>query len=155
MSLEWPFRSLGYKDTSQRRCSYSSYPKYSILSCRVHSFLDWFGALGIASRGSFRRLIWQSHCIHSLIGRFDRDTNLLHPSKAGITEPPSKLATLVLRIFSTLGLTELTLHSENGRILEATNLTILNFFLVRFGPMTEKRLVQVLMATQVSVVEPM
>lgn len=88
----------------------------------------------------------------SLIDRFECDTNLLHPSKAGITEPPSKLATLVLRIFAALGLTELTLHPKNGRILEATNLTILNFFLVRFGPMSEKRLVQVLMATQVSVV---
>ena len=94
--------------------------------------------------------------IHSLIDRFDPDTNLLHPSKAKLNEkPPSKLAILVLRIFSTFGLTELTIDPKNGRILEATNLTILNFFLVRFGPMTEKRLVQVLMGTQVSIIGPM
>lgn len=92
---------------------------------------------------------------HFLLDRFDPDTNLLHPSKAKLNEkPPSKLAIFVLRIFFVLGLTDLTLDPKNGQILEATNLTILNFLLVRFGPMTEKRLVQVLMVTQVSVVEP-
>lgn len=91
---------------------------------------------------------------HSLIDRFDPDTNLLHPSKAKFSEKPaSKLATLILRLFSTFGLTHLTIDPARGRILEATNLTILNFLLVRFGPMTEKRLVQVLMATQVSAIE--
>lgn len=89
---------------------------------------------------------------HFLIDRFDPDTNLLHPSKAQFLKAPSKLATLILRIFSALGLTDLTLHSGNGQILEATNLTMLNFLLVRFGSMTEKRLVQLLMVTQVSVI---
>ena len=92
---------------------------------------------------------------HSLVGRFDPDTNLLHPSTTKLhAKPPSKLATFVLRLFSTFGLTDLVLDPKNGQIIEATNLTILNFLLLRFGPMTEKRLVQVLMATQVSVVEP-
>jgi len=92
---------------------------------------------------------------HFLVDRFDPDTNLLHPSKAKLNEkPPSKLAIFVLRIFSIIGLTDLTFDPKNGQILEATNLTILNFLLVRFGPMTEKRLVQALMVTQVSVVEP-
>lgn len=52
-------------------------------------------------------------------------------------------------MFATFGLTELTVHPKSGVIFEATNLTILNFFLVRFGPMNEKRLVQVLMCSQV------
>jgi UDP-N-acetylglucosamine--dolichyl-phosphate N-acetylglucosaminephosphotransferase len=92
---------------------------------------------------------------HSLVDRFDPDTNLLHPSTAKFNEkPPSKLATFVLRLFSTFGLTHLTFDPKNGQIREATNLTILNFLLVRFGPMSEKRLVQALMTTQVSVVEP-
>jgi UDP-N-acetylglucosamine--dolichyl-phosphate N-acetylglucosaminephosphotransferase len=59
------------------------------------------------------------------------------------------MASLVLRIFSALGFTELTIHPTSGVILEATNLTILNFLLLRFGPMKEERLVQVLMCTQV------
>lgn len=63
--------------------------------------------------------------------------------------PASRPATLVLRAFALLGLTELTTHPTTGAVLEATNLTILNFFLLRLGPLSEKRLVQVLMATQV------
>jgi len=56
---------------------------------------------------------------------------------------------MVLRILSTLGLTKLTFQPTTGAITEATNLTILNFFLVRLGPMNEKGLVEVLIGTQV------
>jgi UDP-N-acetylglucosamine--dolichyl-phosphate N-acetylglucosaminephosphotransferase len=56
---------------------------------------------------------------------------------------------IVLKVLAALGLTQLTIHPTSGDILEATNLTILNFFLIRLGPMSEKRLVQVLMFTQV------
>lgn len=58
---------------------------------------------------------------------------------------------MILRILSILGLTELTLHPKTGVILESNNLTILNLFLLRLGPMNEKRLVQVLMSTQVTI----
>lgn len=64
--------------------------------------------------------------------------------------PLSQLANHVLRIYAILGLTKITVHPASGFILEATNLTILNFFLVRLGPMSEKRLVRVLMCSQVS-----
>jgi len=50
-----------------------------------------------------------------------------------------------------LGLTELTLDPNTGVITNSTNLTILNFLLLRLGPMNEERLVQVLMCSQVSV----
>ncbi|KAJ3565371.1 hypothetical protein NP233_g7672 [Leucocoprinus birnbaumii] len=89
-------------------------------------------------------------CPRHRVPRFDGNTNLLYPSKAMFEKPPSKLTTFVLRVFATLGLTELTVHPSSGVILEATNLTILNFFLVRLGPMNEKRLVQVLMCSQVA-----
>lgn len=59
---------------------------------------------------------------------------------------------MILRILSIFGLTELTLHPKTGSILEANNLTILNFFLLRLGPMNEKRLVQVLMTSQVTMI---
>ena len=64
--------------------------------------------------------------------------------------PPSKISALVLRTLSTLGLTELTVHPNTGNILEANNLTILNYFLLRLGPMNEKSLVKVLILSQVS-----
>ncbi|EGN98415.1 hypothetical protein SERLA73DRAFT_183415 [Serpula lacrymans var. lacrymans S7.3] len=89
-------------------------------------------------------------CPRHRVPRFDPDTNLLHPSKTLFIKPPSNLTTLVLRTLSTLRLTELTIHATTGNVLEATNLTILNFFLLRLGPMNEKRLVQTLMCTQVA-----
>ena len=85
----------------------------------------------------------------SLISRFDATTSLLHPSKALFLTPPSRLTTFILHLFSAFGLTELTIHPKTGNILEVNNLTILNFFLLRLGPMSEKRLVKVLMCSQV------
>ncbi|KAF5338885.1 hypothetical protein D9611_008778 [Ephemerocybe angulata] len=89
-------------------------------------------------------------CPRHRVPRFDPETNLLHPSKAQFLKPPSKLSTLVLRIFSILGLVDLTTHPNNGSILETSNLTLFNVFLVRFGPMKEERLNQLLMCTQVA-----
>jgi UDP-N-acetylglucosamine--dolichyl-phosphate N-acetylglucosaminephosphotransferase len=63
--------------------------------------------------------------------------------------PASKTATRVLRVLAALKLTNITTHPKSGDVLEATNLTILNFFLLRLGPMSEKRLVQVLINAQV------
>ncbi|TDL23139.1 N-acetylglucosaminephosphotransferase [Rickenella mellea] len=89
-------------------------------------------------------------CPRHRVPRFDANTNLLHPSKAMFERPPSRLSTVVLRLFAAFGLTELTTHPKSGTILEVTNLTILNFFLLRIGPMSEKRLTQTLIATQIS-----
>ena len=80
--------------------------------------------------------------------RFDRDTGLLYPSKAAFETPLSTLTAVVLRVFSTLGLIEVSVNAETGRT-ETTNLTILNVFLVRLGPMREDKLVKVLISTQV------
>jgi len=89
-------------------------------------------------------------CPRHRVPRFDPNTNLLHPSKVLFEHPPSHASTLVMRALSLLGLTELTIHPNSGQILECTNLTILNVFLVRLGPMNEKRLVQVLICTQIA-----
>ncbi|KAI0055854.1 N-acetylglucosaminephosphotransferase [Artomyces pyxidatus] len=89
-------------------------------------------------------------CPRHRVPRFDENSYLLHPSKAVLLQPPSHLGALVLRIFSALGLTELTIHPKNGTILECTNLTILNFLLLRLGPMREKRLVQTLIVVQIA-----
>ncbi|KAK0221968.1 UDP-N-acetylglucosamine-dolichyl [Armillaria fumosa] len=89
-------------------------------------------------------------CPRHRVPRFDAETNLLHPSKAVFLRPPSELATVVLKLMSALRLTETTIHPTSGVILETTNLTILNFFLLHLGPMNEKRLVKVLMCSQVA-----
>ena len=64
--------------------------------------------------------------------------------------PPSRLAAILLRFLSALGLTRITVRSQDGSVVDATNLTILNVLLVRLGPLTEKRLTQVLITLQVS-----
>ncbi|KAK0201686.1 UDP-N-acetylglucosamine-dolichyl [Desarmillaria ectypa] len=89
-------------------------------------------------------------CPRHRVPRFDAETNLLHPSKAVFLRPPSELTTTVLKLMSTLRLTEITIHPISGVILETTNLTILNFFLLHLGPMGEKSLVKVLMCSQVA-----
>ncbi|TFK73591.1 N-acetylglucosaminephosphotransferase [Pluteus cervinus] len=88
-------------------------------------------------------------CPRHRVPRFDPDANLLHPSKTLFLQPPSKISDFVLRILATFGLTELTTHPSNGTILESTNLTILNFLLLRLGPMNEKQLVKTLIFTQI------
>lgn len=92
----------------------------------------------------------QARILNNCTRRFDPETNLLYPSKAQFLQRPSKLASLALHILSVLGLVELTTHAKDGSILETTNLTIFNVLLVRFGPMNEKRLNQLLIITQVN-----
>jgi UDP-N-acetylglucosamine--dolichyl-phosphate N-acetylglucosaminephosphotransferase len=89
-------------------------------------------------------------CPRHRVPRFEPDTNLLHPSKTLFPRPPNKVATMILRALSAFGLTSLTTHPTTGNILEANNLTILNFLLLRLGPMNEKRLVHVLMCVQIA-----
>ncbi|KZT09324.1 N-acetylglucosaminephosphotransferase [Laetiporus sulphureus 93-53] len=80
---------------------------------------------------------------------FDADSGLLHPSKAEFKDhPPSRLAELILRAFATLGFVQLTEDPHTYQITETTNMTILNVFLLRLGPMREDSLVKVLIASQ-------
>jgi len=91
-------------------------------------------------------------CPRHRVPRIDKDSNLLYPSTASekkFPAPPSRLSTLILRVLAKLGLTELTIDSNTGVITNTTNFTILNVLLLFLGPMNEKRLVQVLMCSQV------
>ncbi|KAI0323597.1 N-acetylglucosaminephosphotransferase [Cubamyces sp. BRFM 1775] len=89
-------------------------------------------------------------CPRHRVPGYDPETQLLYPSRAEFKEKrPSKLASLVLRVFSALGLVELTVDERTGEISQTTNLTILNVFLLRLGPMREDSLTRVLIATQV------
>lgn len=90
--------------------------------------------------------------IQVLIGltSFNPETNLLSPSTAKFEKPPSRLATAILRLFSTFGFVKLTSDPKTGFVTETTNLTILNTFLLVLGDMNEKNLVKTLIGTQVS-----
>jgi len=89
-------------------------------------------------------------CPRHRVPRFEAETALLYPSTAEFKDhPPSRLAALILRVFSTLGFVQLAEDPRSHEITETTNLTILNFFLLRFGPMREDSLVKVLISSQV------
>jgi UDP-N-acetylglucosamine--dolichyl-phosphate N-acetylglucosaminephosphotransferase len=60
-----------------------------------------------------------------------------------------------LHLLSSLGAVRFSIHPSTGTINETTNLTILNAFLVRLGPMNEKSLVKVLIGTQVRYPDPL
>ena len=89
------------------------------------------------------------------IDRFDKETNMLYPSLAVPNADPAgktfakNPSRLTLRVLSALKLTEVTRDPATGIITNTTNLTILNFLLLRLGPMNERSLVKVLIAAQV------
>ncbi|KIY44790.1 hypothetical protein FISHEDRAFT_50639 [Fistulina hepatica ATCC 64428] len=93
-------------------------------------------------------------CPRHRVPRHDPETNLLYPSDVvrdgSLPRPPSKLTAAILRIFALCRLTRLSYDTKTGAITNATNLTILNFFLINLGPMNEERLVKVLMSTQMA-----
>ncbi|CCL98417.1 uncharacterized protein FIBRA_00414 [Fibroporia radiculosa] len=90
-------------------------------------------------------------CPRHRVPRFEAETALLHPSRAEFKDRlPSHLATIVLRIFSWFGFVELAEDPHTKTIMSTTNLTILNVFLLRFGPMREDSLVRVLICSQVA-----
>ena len=85
-----------------------------------------------------------------MIHRFDKESGLLFPSVAEFKRAPSALAAIILKVLSGLGFIRVATNKETG-LLETTNLTILNVFLVRFGPMREDTLVKVLISSQVRI----
>ncbi|KAF8526101.1 N-acetylglucosaminephosphotransferase [Gautieria morchelliformis] len=87
-------------------------------------------------------------CPRHRIPRPDPATSLLTPSTTDFPQPPSRLTTMTLKVFSALRLTQLTIHPTTGQILSATNLTILNLLLVHVGPMSERGLVLLVMSVQ-------
>lgn len=96
--------------------------------------------------------------------RYDEPTDKLYPSVAVFeVEPPFKTR-LTLEILEMLRLVRLerlpTLQGSNrgdsgrlqgrhGRIVSTTNLTILNFLLIHFGPLHEQTLCSLLAGVQV------
>ena len=98
---------------------------------------------------------------------YETGTNLLHPSRVIFAKRPAAHTRLVLSILEILGLVRLERADEStspstsdgsvetawtpqkGEIVSSTNLTILNFLLVRLGPMREDTLCSVMGGVQV------
>jgi UDP-N-acetylglucosamine--dolichyl-phosphate N-acetylglucosaminephosphotransferase len=81
---------------------------------------------------------------------YDAKTDLLHPSRVEFPKPPPLRTRIILEILEFLRLVRLerlpsakdqgSASPRNGTIISSTNLTILNFLLVTFGPLQEQSL---------------
>ncbi|KAG9229415.1 putative UDP-N-acetylglucosamine:dolichyl phosphate N-acetylglucosamine-1-phosphate transferase [Amylocarpus encephaloides] len=78
-------------------------------------------------------------CPRHRLPHFNARTNLMEPSVTEWQYPPKPIVTLGLKVLHQLHLLRVTIN-EDGTITESTNFTLLNLWLVWFGPKREDRL---------------
>ncbi|OJZ91778.1 hypothetical protein ASPFODRAFT_38934 [Aspergillus luchuensis CBS 106.47] len=86
-------------------------------------------------------------CPRHRLPKFNSVTGLLDASVTEWSVPPSPLVATALNLLHTLRLVRVT-KNEQGQIVESTNLTILNLWLVWTGPMKENQLAWSMVAVQ-------
>ena len=80
-------------------------------------------------------------CPRHRLPRFNPRTGLLEPSVTLWQKPPSWVVALLLSLLENLPIPLIKLERNNrGEIIKSTNFTILNLWLVWFGPLREDRL---------------
>lgn len=90
-------------------------------------------------------------CPRHRLPRFNARTGLLEPSTTQWQHPPPKSVALLLNLLAGLPVALIKLEKNNqGEIVESTNLTILNLWLVWFGPMREDKLAIGILLMQLS-----
>ncbi|MCJ1460269.1 tunicamycin resistance protein [Mycoblastus sanguinarius] len=89
-------------------------------------------------------------CPRHRLPRFNARTGLLEPSVTQWERPPRPVIALALNILEKLYLIRLE-KNPKGEIITSSNFTILNLWLVWFGPMREDRLAMSILAMQMGV----
>lgn len=81
-------------------------------------------------------------CPRHRLPKFNARTGLLEPSVTEWSHPPSRLVSMALKTLGGIPVFPLVRINENdvGEIVESSNLTILNLWLMWFGPKREDRL---------------
>jgi len=87
-------------------------------------------------------------CPRHRLPHFNARTGLMEPSRGQFIHPPRWAITLALKTLSNLGLVQLWTDG-NGVILEYSNLTLINLWIVRLGPMREDKVTLGLVGLQV------
>lgn len=88
-------------------------------------------------------------CPRHRLPRFNARSGLLEPSVTQWQHPPSAPLAWTLKLLANLPIPLIKLETNaKGEIVESTNLTILNLWLVWFGPMREDRLAIAILAVQ-------
>ncbi|EPE26090.1 hypothetical protein GLAREA_02002 [Glarea lozoyensis ATCC 20868] len=86
-------------------------------------------------------------CPRHRLPRFNARTNLMEPSVTEWVSPPKPVIVIFLKVLHQLHLLRVTTN-EKGIITESTNFTLLNLWLVWFGPKREDRLAIEILAMQ-------
>ncbi|KAF2836140.1 UDP-N-acetylglucosamine-dolichyl-phosphate N-acetylglucosaminephosphate transferase [Patellaria atrata CBS 101060] len=86
-------------------------------------------------------------CPRHRLPRFNARTGLLEPSTAEFKQPLKRVVAQSLKLLHKLRLIRVTLD-EQGEVTGCTNMTLINLWIVWFGPMREDRLVMGLMGLQ-------
>lgn len=91
-------------------------------------------------------------CPRHRLPKFNARTGLLEPSVTiwPKERPPTKIFTAVFTILAKLKLLKITIDKETNRISTTSNLTILNLWLVWFGPMREDTLARGVLSMQMA-----
>jgi UDP-N-acetylglucosamine--dolichyl-phosphate N-acetylglucosaminephosphotransferase len=78
-------------------------------------------------------------CPRHRLPHFNARTGLMEPSRGSFVHPPKRHISLALKTLEKLGLVKLWCDDQ-GNVLEFSNLTLINLYLVRLGPMREDRI---------------
>ncbi len=91
-------------------------------------------------------------CPRHRLPKFNARTGLLEPSFTvwPRERPPSKILTVIFTITAKLRLLKITIDKDTNRIATTSNLTILNLWLVWFGPMREDTLAWGILSMQMA-----
>jgi UDP-N-acetylglucosamine--dolichyl-phosphate N-acetylglucosaminephosphotransferase len=88
-------------------------------------------------------------CPRHRLPRFRVQTGLMEASRAEFPNPPKWYIALMLTTLEKVGLVQVW-RSGNGVITECSNLTILNLWIVKMGPMREDKVVMGITALQIA-----
>ncbi|CUS08471.1 unnamed protein product [Tuber aestivum] len=88
-------------------------------------------------------------CPRHRLPRFNARSGLMEPSRAPFTRPPRWYIALILDMLEKLRLVQVWRNKE-GVILEFSNLTLINLWIVTFGPMREDKATMGLMGLQIA-----
>jgi UDP-N-acetylglucosamine--dolichyl-phosphate N-acetylglucosaminephosphotransferase len=86
-------------------------------------------------------------CPRHRLPRFNVRTGLMEPSVTAIERPLPKVIEMGLKLLHAVKLLRIK-EDETGKIIECSNLTLINLWLIWFGPVREDRLVIGLVAFQ-------
>lgn len=87
-------------------------------------------------------------CPRHRLPRFNAKSGLLDASVTEWEAPPSKLIATALELLHRLRLARIR-KNDDGQIIESSNLTILNLWLIWMGPMREDRLALSMVVVQI------